>query len=87
MTIQGTKLRLAVVHRAKRFTKVCGEARAGKSPYHFIEFMACPGGCIAGAGTILSIADATKGVEASMKQASKKNPLESQYAEMAEELD
>ncbi len=50
MTIQGTKLRLAVVHRAKRFTKVCGEARAGKSPYHFIEFMGCPGGCVCGGG-------------------------------------
>ena len=50
MTIQDTKLRLAVVHRAKRSTKVCGEARAGKSPYHFIEFMACPGGCVCGGG-------------------------------------
>ena len=62
-------------------------AKVGKYNGYLLEGMACPGGCIAGAGTILSIADATKGVEASMKQASKKNPLESQYAEMAEELD
>ena len=50
VTIQGTELRLAVVHGAKRFAKVCDEVRAGKSPYHFIEFMACPGGCVCGGG-------------------------------------
>ena len=26
------------------------EIRAGKSPYHFIEIMGCPGGCVAGGG-------------------------------------
>lgn len=26
------------------------EVAAGKSPYHFIEVMACPGGCIGGGG-------------------------------------
>ena len=67
--------------------KLMNMAKVGKYNGYLLEGMACPGGCIAGAGTILSIADATKGVEASMKQASKKNPLESQYAEMAEELD
>ena len=50
VTIKGTELRLAVVHGAKRFAKVCDEVRAGKSPYHFIEFMACPGGCVCGGG-------------------------------------
>ena len=48
LTIKGTELRVAVVHGAKRFKKVCDEVRAGRSPYHFIEFMACPGGCVCG---------------------------------------
>lgn len=26
------------------------EIREGKSPYHFIEVMGCPGGCISGGG-------------------------------------
>ncbi|HBE46119.1 MAG TPA: ferredoxin, partial [Spirochaetaceae bacterium] len=26
------------------------EIRAGKSPYHFIEIMSCPGGCVGGGG-------------------------------------
>ncbi|MBR6467117.1 MAG: iron hydrogenase, partial [Desulfovibrio sp.] len=50
VTIQDIKLRLAVVHGAKRFAKILEEVRAGKSPYHFIEFMACPGGCVCGGG-------------------------------------
>ena len=50
LTIKGTELRVAVVHGAKRFRKVCDEVRAGRSPYHFIEFMACPGGCVCGGG-------------------------------------
>ena len=30
--------------------KIASEAAAGKSPYHFIEVMACPGGCVCGGG-------------------------------------
>jgi iron only hydrogenase large subunit-like protein len=29
------------------------DVRAGKSPYHFIEVMACPGGCLNGGGAPL----------------------------------
>lgn len=50
VTINGTELRLAVVHGAKHFAAVCDQVRAGSSPYHFIEFMACPGGCVCGGG-------------------------------------
>ena len=50
VTVNGIELHLAVVHGAKRFAQVCEEVRAGKSPYHFIEFMACPGGCVCGGG-------------------------------------
>ena len=42
---------------------------------------------MAGAGTILPIQEANKAVETSMKLASKKNPLESRYADLAEKLD
>ena len=50
VTVNGIELHLAVVHGAKRFAQVCDEVWAGKSPYHFIEFMACPGGCVCGGG-------------------------------------
>lgn len=50
VTINGAELRLAVVHGARHFAAVCDQVRAGNSPYHFIEFMACPGGCVCGGG-------------------------------------
>ncbi len=50
VTLNGTELRLAVVHGAKRFAEICDQVKAGNSPYHFIEFMACPGGCVCGGG-------------------------------------
>ncbi|EHJ47146.1 hydrogenase, Fe-only [Solidesulfovibrio carbinoliphilus subsp. oakridgensis] len=48
--VGGTDVKVAVVHGAKRFKEVCEQVKAGKSPYHFIEFMACPGGCVMGGG-------------------------------------
>ena len=50
VTIAGKELRVAVVHGAKRFKKICDQVQAGNSPYHLIEFMACPGGCVCGGG-------------------------------------
>lgn len=53
--IKGTKVKVAVAHGMANVGKVLGEVRdareAGKeTPYHFIEVMACPGGCIGGGG-------------------------------------
>ena len=44
-------LKVAVVHGTKENLKPVADAViAGKSPYHFIEVMNCPGGCINGGG-------------------------------------
>jgi ferredoxin hydrogenase large subunit len=44
-------LNLAVVHGIKEnLDPVVKQVVAGKSPYHFIEVMNCPGGCINGGG-------------------------------------
>ncbi|MEG6584971.1 [FeFe] hydrogenase, group A [Dendrosporobacter sp. 1207_IL3150] len=44
-------LKVAVVHGAKENLKPVVEAvLAGTSPYHFIEVMNCPGGCVNGGG-------------------------------------
>jgi len=50
VNVGGIDVKVAVVHGAKRFKEVCEQVKAGKSPYHFIEFMACPGGCVCGGG-------------------------------------
>ncbi len=41
---------VAVASGLDNAAKLCDEVRAGKSPHHFIEIMACPGGCCNGGG-------------------------------------
>lgn len=43
-------LKVAVCHGMRNGRKVLDAVRKGDAPYHFIEFMACPGGCIGGGG-------------------------------------
>ena len=66
--------------------KLMTMAKAGKYNGFLLEGMACPGGCIAGAGTLLSLDQAAKAVQDAQKRATKKNPLESEFSGLAEEL-
>ncbi|MDO5546708.1 MAG: 4Fe-4S dicluster domain-containing protein [Eubacteriales bacterium] len=62
-------------------------AKAGKYKGYLLEGMACPGGCVAGAGTILPIDKAQKFVEKYSKEAASASPLESPYRHAGENLD
>lgn len=48
--LEGAELNVAVAHGLKNARVIMDEIAAGKSPYHFIEVMGCPGGCIGGGG-------------------------------------
>jgi iron-only hydrogenase group A len=53
--IKGTKVKVAVAHGMANVRDLIDEVKAAKEagkepPYHFIEVMACRGGCIAGGG-------------------------------------
>lgn len=53
--IKGTEIKVAVAHGMANVKSLLDEVRAAKEkglepPYHFIEVMACRGGCIAGGG-------------------------------------
>ena len=50
VTVGDLTLNLAVAHGMKNAKVLLDEIREGKSKYHFIEIMGCPGGCIAGGG-------------------------------------
>ncbi len=50
INIDGTELNIAVVNGIGNVREVIDEIKEGKSKYHFIEVMACPGGCINGGG-------------------------------------
>ena len=46
----GPEVKVCVVSGLKNAKAVCDAVKAGKSPYHFIEVMTCPGGCVNGGG-------------------------------------
>ncbi len=48
--VAGVTVKVAVTSGLGNARKLCDEVAAGKSPYQFIEIMACPGGCINGGG-------------------------------------
>ena len=51
----GIEIKVAVAHGLGNAKKVCDSVREGGefSKYHFIEFMACEGGCIGGGGQLI----------------------------------
>jgi len=48
--INGEIINVAIAHGMKNAKVLLDDIRSGKSKYHFIEIMGCPGGCIAGGG-------------------------------------
>ncbi len=61
-------------------------AKAGKYDGYLLEGMACPGGCIAGAGTIQPIAKSAKEIENQMKSSSMQHASTSSYADIIDSL-
>ena len=62
-------------------------AKAGKYNGYLLEGMACPGGCVAGAGTLLPVDLAANVVGRYQKEAKTESPLESAYRDVGHELD
>jgi iron-only hydrogenase group A len=51
LTVPGAgQVQVAVVHGLANARTVLETVKAGQAPWHFIEFMCCPGGCISGGG-------------------------------------
>jgi NADP-reducing hydrogenase subunit HndD len=48
--VDGFELKIGIAHGLGNARKLLEEVRAGKSQFHAIEIMACPGGCIGGGG-------------------------------------
>ncbi|HOW59761.1 MAG TPA: NADH-dependent [FeFe] hydrogenase, group A6 [Candidatus Omnitrophota bacterium] len=60
--IDGTEVKIAVAHGLANVEYVLNEVRRAKKegrpiPYHFIEVMACPGGCVGGGGQPYGVTD------------------------------
>lgn len=50
VNLAGTEIKVAIAHGLLNARKLMEGIKDGKSPYTFIEIMACPGGCIGGGG-------------------------------------
>ncbi len=50
VSMNGTKIKVAVAHTLANARKLFEQIEKGESPYTFIEVMTCPGGCLGGGG-------------------------------------
>ena len=50
VNVNGTDIKVAIVHGTANAAKLLNAIRAGEKTYHFIEVMGCPGGCVTGGG-------------------------------------
>jgi NADP-reducing hydrogenase subunit HndD len=55
----GTPIKIGIAHGLGNARKLLEDVRTGKSQFHAIEIMACPGGCIGGGGQPLHHGDSS----------------------------
>lgn len=65
LNLAGREVRIAVVHGVGHAQEVMERVRqaaqqGAEPPYHFIEVMACPGGCVGGGGQPLGVTNAVR---------------------------
>jgi len=58
--LDGITVKVAVTSGLKGAAELLEEIKNGTSPYHFIEIMGCPGGCISGGGQPRPVNDAIR---------------------------
>ena len=62
-------------------------AKAGKYNGYLLEGMACPGGCVAGAGTLLPVDLAAKVIGRYQSETDRVSPMDSAYRDVGHKLD
>jgi iron-only hydrogenase group A len=48
--LEGAELKVAIAHGLVNANKIMKQVKNGTASYHFVEIMACPGGCLGGGG-------------------------------------
>ena len=67
--------------------KMMKDAVKGKYPGYLLEGMACPGGCVAGAGTLQSINKTAAAVKRYAKKSPQKNADENEFRDLIPSLE
>ncbi len=79
--VAGIEVKVAAVSGLANARKLLDDIKAGKKEYHFIEIMACPGGCVNGGGqpilndSVRNYTDLKTLRAKALYDADKKNPL------------
>ena len=63
LKVAGNEVKIAVASGLANARKLMEQIKEGKSPYHFIEIMACPGGCVMGGGQPIKSAKVRSSVD------------------------
>ena len=87
MTDPDLEVKTARAEGLRECRKLMTLAKAGKYNGYLLEGMACPGGCVAGAGTLLPVDLAAKVVGRYQDEAQMDSPLDSEYKDLAKELE
>jgi len=67
--VPGLTIRAAVAHGLGNARKLMDQIRAGEADYHFIEVMACPGGCVTGGGQPIQPSSITNEIDLKAERA------------------
>lgn len=73
------EIKVASAQGLKECRNLLQLAKAGKYDGYLLEGMGCPGGCVAGAGTLQAVQKSTALVNKYVKDAEKQNSLDSEY--------
>ena len=73
------EVKIASAQGLRECRKLLMLAKAGKYDGFLLEGMACPGGCVAGAGTLQPVAKSSAAVTKYKGEAPEKNALDSKY--------
>ena len=87
MTDPDLEVKTARAEGLRDCRKLMTLAKAGKYKGYLLEGMACPGGCVAGAGTLLPVDLASKVVGRYQNEAQMESPLDSEYKDRGKELE
>ena len=85
-TAPDMEVKTARAEGLKECRKLMAMAKAGKYDGYLLEGMACPGGCVAGAGTLLPVELAAKVVGRYQSEAERNSPTESEYKDQGKQL-
>ena len=82
-----TEVKTARAEGLRECRKLMTLAKAGKYDGYLLEGMGCPGGCVAGAGTLLPVELAAKVVGKYQNEADVEGPMDSAYRDQGKSLE